>query len=664
MLTLVEPYIIDSLTDRPHLGCAMLISACQEKGIKTTLVKGQTRCLRDMLVNDSEELWHLIQDLKENDIKKIGITAYKKTIEEKGLRQFQDELKSIYQYVIIDKNPRHYFNSQMIVKFNNIHNIFIAIYFYYLKELNYTKLKIIDRYVSEIIKSDPRYIGFSLQGSFGTFTRTIRKRVREVSKAPIIVGGALTPFINVKNLDKIFEKEYFNYLVIGAGEHALPSLIETLENNKEPKGIVNVFYKKDGEVKGNDLGVIDDLDSLPYPDYSQFDLDLYLTPKRILPLQTVRGCSWRKCAFCSHHAIDFGNFKTFSIGKIIDIIRHLQNNYNCSHFTFHNEELTASQAKRISEAMLDNNLNNIYITTYARPTEGYNNNSLLRLMRKAGFSLIHWGVESGCQRVLDLMNKGIRISIVKQVLKKSSENKIANLCFIFFGFPGETKKEAQQTVKFLKENADSIEDILYNIFYLNLNSPIGKNPEKWGINIKNENSFSAKSGMSCNESRTFLTRFKAECEANSIKIASNKLIYALHGHKRRMLRFLNSSYQLYSNMFLLKRIKKGELNNIFPIILGEIKTKDSRTIFYPINIKETDFINQLRPEKGRILNRLEEKIFILSDGMLSIENIVSTVYAEFKSEHEKEYVCKKCTDFLHEVFLKNWALGFAKSWQK
>ena len=70
-------------------------------------------------------------------------------------------------------------------------------------------------------------------------------------------------------------------------------------------------------IEKNDLGVINNLDKLPYPDYSQFDLDLYLTPKRILPLQTARGCSWRKCAFCSHHAIDLGNYKTFSIIKSV-----------------------------------------------------------------------------------------------------------------------------------------------------------------------------------------------------------------------------------------------------------------------------------------------------------------------------------------------------------
>ena len=90
MLTLVEPCIWQYLLDRPDLGCAMLIAACQEKGIKTTLIKGQTRYLKDMFVNDSEELWGLIQDLNDNDFKKMGINKNKKNILGEGLKPFQN----------------------------------------------------------------------------------------------------------------------------------------------------------------------------------------------------------------------------------------------------------------------------------------------------------------------------------------------------------------------------------------------------------------------------------------------------------------------------------------------------------------------------------------------------------------------------------------------
>jgi len=660
MLTLVEPSIMGYILDRPHLGCAMLISACLKKGIKTTLIKGQTRYLKDMFVNDSEELWGLIQDLKDSDLKKINIAEYRKSIQEKGIKQFQYELNNIYQDAIIDKNPRNYFNVRIIEKFIDLNNIFVAIYFYYLTKLNRSKLKIIDHYISEIIKSNPRYIGFSLQGDFEPLSRIIRKRIKELTDIPIIVGGALTPFIDLRKLNKTFEEEYFDYLVIGAGEHALPSLIEALDNKKEPKGIANVFYKKDSKIKGNDLEVINDLDSLPYPDYSQFDLDLYMTPKRILPLQTARGCSWRRCTFCNYSCISLGTLKTFSVEKTIEIISYLQSTYNCQHFHFHDDDFPSIRAKRISEAILDSKLKNLFFATWVRLEEGYNNEKLLRIMRKAGFTVLIWGMESGSQRVLDLMNKGVNIFTMSQILKKSSKAKIINICMIFFGFPGEAKEEAQETVEFLKKHADYIESITPGGFILSPFSIISNNPKKWNVEIKDNGSYSTNNGMSPKEAKEFLIRLMYTLEINNAKIISNKLKFF---QQYSLLYFVITSYEILSAVVLLKCLKEGRLNKIFPIILGEIKKKSNRNIFRPINIKETSFIQQCYPEKERVLDRLEEKIFILSDGTLSVENIILNIYMEFKKEYRKKYIHNKCLDFFQDIFSKNWGLCFAKSWR-
>jgi radical SAM superfamily enzyme YgiQ (UPF0313 family) len=550
-----------------------------------------------------------------------------------------------------------------VEEFSNLLRIFVTVYIYYLFELNHTKLSIVDCYVSEIIKSNPDYIGFSLEDIFGPFSRLIRKRIKELTEIPIIVGGSLTPFLDLKELDKIFAREYFDYLIIGAGEYALPFLMEKIGNKEEPKGIANVFYKEGGKVKGNILEVIDDLDSLPYPDYSQFDLDLYLTPKRLLPLQTARGCSWKKCSFCSHHNIYQGKYRAFSIEKVIETIKHLRNSYNCSHFIFHDEELPSVKAKEISKAILNDNLRGVSIYTYARLTNGYNNNELLGYLSKAGFSTFAWGMESGCQRVLDLMNKGTRLSEMGQVLKKSSRKGITNLCFIFFGFPGETRKEAQQTIEFLKDHAEYIEDIMLSTFRLDQFSPLAKNPEKWGVVIKKDGSYAHKSGVTFEEINSFLPKLDEEVMINSIKISSNKLKYILPGLNRRMMHFLNSSYGLLSRAVLLERLKKGKINSIFPIILGEIRKRGSRIMLQPININETSFISQFHSEKEAVLNKLEEKLYILSDGRLSIKDITLSVCKDFEKDYTEKYIHKRCLDFFFDIFAKGFGIGFAKSWR-
>lgn len=664
MLALVEPCITDDLLDRPHLGCAMLIAACQEKSIKTTLIKGQTCYLRDMFINDSEELWGLIEDLKEDALKKIGITEFKRFFQERGIKGFRDELKGLYQYVIIDKDPRHYLNAQMLEKFRDLHNILIAIYFYYLKEFKYNKLKIIDRYISEILKTNPRYIGFSLQGRFDPLSRIIRKRIKEVTGIPIIVGGALSPFIDLKKLDKTFEQECFDCLAIGAGEHSLPALIETLDSKKEPRGIANIFYKKDNKIKGNDLEVIDDLDTLPYPDFSQFDLDLYLTPDRILPLQTARGCRWGRCAFCSYHKISLGKRRIFSTEKIIETLRYLNKVYHCQFFSFDQEELCPDQAKRISKAILSNDLEGINIYSPVRLEDDYNNITLLRLMRKAGFVQLHWGVESGNQRVLDLMNKGTNVKTMGQILRKSFKSKISNICFIFFGFPGETKKEARETIEFLKRHAMYIDDISHGVFVLDEYAPVGVNPEKWGVEeVKDDSTYSVKMGMGRKEANAFYSKFHKEFfQFNSIKVTSRRLNYLSRGHYRVMACFLMSAHDILSKRVVREDIKKGKRKGIFPLILGEIKKRGEGAVFYPININETWFINQWYPEKEEILDRLEERLVILSNGTLSIEDIVLTTYKDFMEGYSKKDIAKKSTDFFQRIAYKHWGLFFAKFW--
>jgi radical SAM superfamily enzyme YgiQ (UPF0313 family) len=663
MLTLVEPCAMTHFLDRPDLGCSMLIAACQERGIKTTLIKGQTRYLKDMFVNDSQELWDLMRDLDRQNAKKLGIDKYRKNIQQNGFKKFQIELRKLYEYFIIDKSPRHYLDAQTLEIFIEHFHVFVLTSVCYLTKLNYTKLKIVDRYVSEIIKSNPRYIGFSLHYPFEPFSLAVRKRIKELTGLPIIAGGTMTPFLNLKTLEKTFKEGYFDYLVIGAGEHALPCLIDAIENKKEPSGIANVFYWKNGKIKGNDLKIINDLDKLPYPDYSQFDLDLYLTPKRILPLQTTRGCNWRRCAFCAHHRIYLGQSRMMSVEKIIEVIKHLQESYNCSHFSFHDDELPAIRAKKISEALLSSKLKNISIYSYARTTDGYNNSKLLRSLRKAGFSTFAWGLESGSQRVLDSMDKGINIATAHQVLKKSSQNEITNLCFILFGFPGETRKEAQETVEFLKRNADYIDDILISRFHFNSFSPLGINPRKWGVlDINKNGGFLTSAGMSQIEAKSFISHFEQKRRLNNIKTTSEKLKYFTSSFNSRMLHFLNSSNKLVSNKIIMSSLMHGNLPGIFPIILGKLRKRNGKTIFYPINIMETSFVNRHYAEKERVLSNLEEKIFILSEGILSLEGIISSINNDFNGGPKERYIRKKCLDFFQEIFSRNWALGYSKSW--
>jgi hypothetical protein len=316
----------------------------------------------------------------------------------------------------------------------------------------------------------------------------------------------------------------------------------------------------------------------------------------------------------------------------------------------------------IGEAILNNNIKNISIYTYGRMTKGYNNNSLLSLLRKAGFVTIAWGMESGCQRVLDLMNKGTDLTNMSQILKKSSKNKISNLCFIIFGFPGETLEEAEETLEFLKDHADYINEIMFGDFMFDPDAPVGINPEKWGVTIEENGSYAVTSGMGRNEAKTFCENLEKMLYMNIKKISTDELKYLLPGVNRRMFHFQTASHELIPSKIVLKMLKNRKVNNIYPIILGEIKKINNESEFWPINIKETCFINKIIAKKYRTLSELEEKLFILSDGVLSIEEIIMTIY-NGKDQDRKKIGQEKSLKFFIDIFFNNYGLGFAKSWR-
>jgi len=675
MFTLVEPLVAENLVDRPDLGCAMLVGACKQAGIRTRLISGQTDYLKYMFVDGSEELWHLLTDLKDDDLEKLQIVHTHRFLRRAGMQAFRTKMKRLYEYLITDKCPRHYLDAKALEQLDNLHRLFIVLYEYYLNQYQYEKLGIVERYVARILKANPSYIGFSVY-RWTPLHRAIRKKIKETTNIPIIVGGALTPFLDMNKLDSVFRNEYFDYLVIGQGEEALPLLIRELEDNRERHKISNVFYTEGSRVLGNDIEIIEDLDSLAFPDYSQFDLDLFLSPKRILPMQTARGCTWRKCAFCSHHRIYHHRYVTFSIDRVLETIAFLKSTYRCCQFSFHDEEIPPQRAKQISEGILIRHLDNISIDIYARPIKRFNNDELFRLMRRAGITSINWGMESACQRVIDLMNKGTDVSKLGEILRKCSESQIANMLFIIFGFPGETREELYKTVEFLSMHAQYIEDIMWGTFVLDLHSPIGEEPEKWGVRIK-ENGFECigEDSMSSREVEDIfssledqfrMNKTRGGCTTDSIsrttQVRMDKIRYLPHGIICRMMHFLNASYQLMSKDETLKKMQEMRFDTIFPILVGRIYREGNRLLLYPANIKKTVYINKFHPEKAIGLEAVEERVFEYSQGMLSIRDIMKKITNQLKDSMEKEDIQKKCLQFLQRMFSNDFALGYARSW--
>jgi radical SAM superfamily enzyme YgiQ (UPF0313 family) len=662
MLTLVEPTNMTSMSDHPNLGCGMLIAACRREGIDVKLIKAQTRYIRNMFVEDSDELWELLGNLDTRHAPK-RLLKYKNYFRSWPLELFQQELNRLYHEVILNKTAGSFVNPNKINRFITLYNIFSQLYIYYILEHRHLGLQLINRYVREIVSSSPRYLGYSVCGAFSPVSREIIRQVKEKTGIPVIVGGAYAPFVDLEHLDTVMREEGFDYLVVGAAEKALPALLETLEHKKQPEGIPNVFYRENGRVKTNKLEVIDNLDALPFPDFSQFDLDLYPTPVRLLSLQTARGCYWRKCAFCSHHRSDLNKYKTWSVDRVIETLEHLQTTYNCSHFFINDEAIAPVRARKISEAIIDGGLE-VHFEVRARFDKPFNDDNLLKTIQTAGFGAIAWGMESACQRVLDLMNKGTKKGTISSILKKAHKNKISNMCFVFCGFPGETKEEWRETVDFLKEHNEFIAGITDGTFVLLKYSPIGRNPDKWGVTATNDG-YTVTTGMSMEETEYYYKRYMDDYRAWRRK-QNNAFEYlksAYKGHyvantfMARMLFFFLSSRGL-NGREIRSRLHDNDHDALYPLIPGRMMKGENMVTFFPVNVEKSIFDNFMEPVNEKIFSTLDHVLVGLADGSRHMGDIIDQAALQLNlPTHE---IKEKSLGFFKQAFEDKWA-DFFKS---
>ena len=129
---------------------------------------------------------------------------------------------------------------------------------------------------------------------------------------------------------------------------------------------------------------------------------------------------------------------------------------------------------------------------------------------------ICWGVESGSQRILDLMEKGTKVEDISEVLRQSHAAGIKNTTYIMFGFPTETKGEFMETLNFLKSNSESLFIVSTTVFGLQKGSKAYENPSQYGITEITEEkrellderlTYKTASGMTKEEAKEMRQRF-------------------------------------------------------------------------------------------------------------------------------------------------------------
>ena len=341
----------------------------------------------------------------------------------------------------------------------------------------------LDRYADLIVAHPAPLVGFSVVDPKERCTIELMRRIKQ--RGPdkhILLGGpaCFTPEYRRIFTDNV--AELVDGYVMGEGEQALCDVIDALRAGAtDLHGIPGVLCHHDGV----DLPFIrrqrlTPLDRVPFPHYEDFDLDRY--PGDELIVEWSRGCVG-SCTFCKGKMID-GKYRSHSSQAIFDALRRYAGELGIRKLTVCDPVINGDVQvlEELCRLITADGLE-LQWRGEAIPHAGLTG-GLLRSMRQAGCQELQLGLESGSDRVLELMNKR-RLFCVEEaarVVRECHEVGIRTALFIIIGFPGEGEEEFQQTCRFVEQNAAYIDELKsINSLHIITGTPVHLHPQRYNL---------------------------------------------------------------------------------------------------------------------------------------------------------------------------------------
>lgn len=257
-----------------------------------------------------------------------------------------------------------------------------------------------------------------------------------------------------------YEKYLFegaDYILVGEAEHTLLELCNALgSSNFDPQSILGLAYELNGAIiKTARRPVLKDLDSLPMPAWDLINMNDYRTMWMqssgyfSLNMGTTRGCPF-KCNWCAKPI--YGNrYHSRSPEHVVEELKFLKTNFNMDHIWFSDDIFGLKPGWVDAFAKLVNEQNiKVKFKIQARADLLVQENYVASLAA-AGCDNVWMGAESGSQKILDAMDKGIKIEDIYEATRLLKKHAIKPSFFIQFGYLGETWNDIRQTINMINE---------------------------------------------------------------------------------------------------------------------------------------------------------------------------------------------------------------------
>lgn len=293
----------------------------------------------------------------------------------------------------------------------------------------------------------------------------IAVQLRKVRNIPIIFGGSF--FYNYENaFIKIFSTlNIVDCLIIGPGELILASIgrvgiLDTVSSGKF--AVCDIFGKKlfrQGQQKSCPIVYM--------PDFTDLEFSRYFSTVKAFPYMLRNICYYGRCKFCNGDR-DCGIVQIKELRKAFRSMSQIAETCNIHNVYIVDAGLSPRDFRMITE--MEETFPFEWIAN-ARFEKALEKDELIYKLRQKGCRMLRFGLESGSQRILNLMNKGTDVSVAASILQKLHIAGILTHVYLMFGYFGENSADREETLHFLERNRYYIDSYSVSIF-----QPIPRTP--------------------------------------------------------------------------------------------------------------------------------------------------------------------------------------------
>jgi anaerobic magnesium-protoporphyrin IX monomethyl ester cyclase len=340
---------------------------------------------------------------------------------------------------------------------------------FYKKDIHPQIENLLEKFLAELIIFNPTVIGFTIYyTNINCTTWLIDKIKQKLPHIKIIAGGPEARTLHPANP----RSDQFDYVVSGEGEIIFSQLLEDIENKTQdlPK-----FFEHNKSVRI-------DLDSVPIPDYRDFTMSLYQF--RGIAGEMSRGCI-AKCTFCSETT--FWKYRGRLSMSVLDEVEYNYKTFGIETIWFIDSLVNGNLKELLSfcQGLIDRNIKILwwgFCRNDGRMTKEY-----LKTLLDSGCMGLAIGIESGSQKVIDLIDKKVKVSEIEQNFRDLAElGSFSTGTSWFVGFPGEMPVDFAQsmTLVWRLRNA-GLQNKGFGTCNLAPDSPITTQREKYNISYSN-----------------------------------------------------------------------------------------------------------------------------------------------------------------------------------